>query len=246
MKNNKLVFWTVLLCSVLFAEAATAAIPKLINLEGKLMDADGNALTGYYNMSFKIYNASSGGTLLWDENHTGINNVSVSAGLFNVLLGSINALELNFSENYWVEIKIVEETLAPRQRIASSGYAYRAAGLTCDEGGDCPVTGNLNVNQGKFFVNATSSNVGIGTTGPGAKLEVSDGTNAQILLRKTGADASTASIYNDGSFHFEGTATSLFNADTFGFLEVTNHDWYARLTTGGKLGLNTGYSNPTS
>jgi len=49
----------------------------------------------------------------------------------------------------------------------------------------------------------SSGNVGIGTTGPGAKLHITDGTTAQINLEKTGTGAGTAYIYNDSNLSIE-------------------------------------------
>jgi outer membrane protein assembly factor BamB len=123
MKNKNLILRTwLLLVFVLFLVNITAAssIPKLINLEGKLMDSNGNALTGNYNMTFRIFNDSSPttGTMLWEENHTGANNVSTSVGLFNVLLGSITTLDLNPSFKDVLKTHILQgHGYSPQQNI---------------------------------------------------------------------------------------------------------------------------------
>ncbi|MGA2911656.1 MAG: site-specific integrase [Candidatus Levyibacteriota bacterium] len=51
----------------------------------------------------------------------------------------------------------------------------------------------------------TAGSVGIGTTSPGAPLEISNGTQAKINLTKTGTTAGTAAIYNDGNLHITGS-----------------------------------------
>jgi len=47
-------------------------------------------------------------------------------GVFSVLLGSVTSLSLGFDEPYYLEIKVGNEVMSPRQRIASVGYAFRA------------------------------------------------------------------------------------------------------------------------
>jgi len=44
-----------------------------IAYQGRLADANGAPLTGTYNMIFRLYPASSGGTPLWTEQWTGSN-----------------------------------------------------------------------------------------------------------------------------------------------------------------------------
>lgn len=97
-----------------------------INYQGKLTNAAGQLIDGTYSMTFKLYAAASGGTALWTETHT--SNVVVTNGLFNVMLGSTTSLTSVFQANdaLYLEIAIGTETLAPRQEMASVGYALRA------------------------------------------------------------------------------------------------------------------------
>lgn len=103
--------------------AAYAAVPHLINYQGRLTDASGNPLTGSYDINFKIYDAETAGNLLWQETQTA---VVVDKGLFGILLGSVTALNIPFDQPYFLEIKVGTEVMSPRQRITSSGYAIRA------------------------------------------------------------------------------------------------------------------------
>ncbi len=106
-----------------FMVQAEASIPHLINYQGRITDSSGNPLTGSYDITFRIYDAEAAGVLLWQETHTGL---VVDKGLFNVLLGSVSSLDLVFDKAYFLEIKVGEEVMSPRQRITSSGYAFRA------------------------------------------------------------------------------------------------------------------------
>lgn len=107
-----------LLCSA----ASQADMPKLVNYQGMLTDDLGSPLTGSYNLTFRIYDDTTGGNLKWSESHTG---VAVEDGLFNVTLGTNTALDLPFDESYWLEVEVAGESMS-RLRITSAGYAYRA------------------------------------------------------------------------------------------------------------------------
>jgi hypothetical protein len=107
---------------VSFTSLALADIPKLINYQGMLTDDLGNPLSGSYNLTFYIYDDTTGGNLEWSETQNG---VQVENGLFNVVLGKQAALNIAFNESYWLAVKVGTETL-PRVRITSVGYAYRA------------------------------------------------------------------------------------------------------------------------
>lgn len=100
-----------------------AAIPHLINYQGRLTDKSGKPLEGSYALTFRIYDAETAGTQLWEETHSG---VVIQKGVFSVLLGSVTNFNLTFSNPYFLEIKVGSEVMAPRQRITSAGYAMRA------------------------------------------------------------------------------------------------------------------------
>ena len=98
-------------------------VPSTINYQGKLTDASGVALNGYYNMEFRIYDAASGGTLLWSESHS---SVPVMKGLFNVLLGETDPINLPFDGQYYLEIQVGSDVLTPRIPLSAVAYAFRA------------------------------------------------------------------------------------------------------------------------
>lgn len=103
---------------------AEGAVPRLINYQGRVTDHSGAPLNGSYQITFKIYDAENGGTLLWQETHAG---ALVQKGLVSLLLGSVNNLNLAFDQPYYLEIKVEDEVLSPRQYLSAAGYAIRAA-----------------------------------------------------------------------------------------------------------------------
>ena len=122
--RKKIFFSTFLLFFIFFAFVShiNAAVPRLINYQGKLTDTNGVPLTGSYAITFRIYDALTAGSLLWEETQ----QVLIDKGIFGVLLGSVVNLNLAFDKPYYLEIKVGSEVMSPRQQIASVGYAIRA------------------------------------------------------------------------------------------------------------------------
>ncbi len=112
-------------------------VPWMMNYQGILKDSGGAPLTGQYDLTFTIYryDQATGYQSIWTETH---NDVQITNGLFNVLLGSegnplrgdtfagvgVNGtwdgdLELGVKVNGGVE-------LSPRTKLVAVPYAYRA------------------------------------------------------------------------------------------------------------------------
>lgn len=102
----------------------TQQIPHLIRFQGRLTDKNKIPLSGSYDITFRIYDAEQGGNLEWGETHADTN---ITAGMVNVLLGSINPIDLKFDKHYWLSTKVGSDAeMTPRQMITSVGYTYRA------------------------------------------------------------------------------------------------------------------------
>ncbi|MBP9822356.1 MAG: hypothetical protein KBC81_02870, partial [Candidatus Pacebacteria bacterium] len=117
----------------------SAAVPRLLSFQGRLSNSSGDLLgssgTNYY-FKFSIYNSSASGSQLWTSGSSGI-AIKVTQGVFNTLLGDtsagFNSLDLDFdsTSNYYLEVQVSSdnasfETLTPRQRIVSAGFAVNA------------------------------------------------------------------------------------------------------------------------
>jgi len=107
-----------------------------IAYQGRLADSAGNPITDTVNMEFRLYNAPTGGTPLWDELWTGANAVRVSDGLFNVMLGSLNAISQNViagHDQLWLGITVgTDDEMTPRVQLGSVPFAVQA--LTVPDG----------------------------------------------------------------------------------------------------------------
>lgn len=106
------------------ADSARAAVPELINFQGKLTDSAGTAITVSVPMVFKFYTTATGGSLVWTENQ---DVVPDDTGLYSVLLGSATSFStygISFSTSYWLGVTVgTDLEMTPRYKIVSSAYA---------------------------------------------------------------------------------------------------------------------------
>lgn len=110
---------------LLLSFAIFGQAPQTMSFQGVATDATGNNLAdGNYQMIFKIYTSESGGGDIWNETQ----DVTVTDGIFNVILGEDNPLALPFDTQYWLGVRIEsDQELSPRMRLTSSPYALSAA-----------------------------------------------------------------------------------------------------------------------
>ncbi len=115
--------------------------PGLISYQGYLTDSNGDPVAdGSYDMQFELYDSSSGGSLIWAEDHAG---VVVSNGYFAAMLGGgtctagcpLDAGDFS-SDTRYVQVSAdlgAGMVVFPRQRLAAAPYAMQAG--MADEAG---------------------------------------------------------------------------------------------------------------
>ncbi len=109
------------------AIVAFAQIPEVMTYQGKLTDADGIGIEGSFDITFRLFDVATGGTALWTESHTGLDQVVIEHGLFNTELGAITTFGvLDFGIQYYLEIEIDGDVMTPRQPLRTDAYAMRA------------------------------------------------------------------------------------------------------------------------
>ncbi len=167
MKTLVLLVSMVMLLVVASAGNASAVgYPRMVNIQGRLADAGGNAVTdGSYDVTFSLYTVETGGTPIWTENV----NVDVVNGLFSTMLGSVTVLpDSIFSGNplLWLGMKVgTDPEMTPRQQFVAMPYSYVSYN-TANSG-----AGWIDDNNTVRLSNVNDS-VGIGTSTPSAKLDV--------------------------------------------------------------------------
>ena len=101
------------------ARAITATIGDAITYQGYLTDNADTPLDGQQTMRFQIYNAASGGSLLWDS---GTISVGVNDGLFDVRLAIPD--DIFNGEELWLAQTVGSELLTPRQEMLPAPLAH--------------------------------------------------------------------------------------------------------------------------
>lgn len=99
-------------------------VPQVLNFQGRLLES-GALVNGSRTMTFKIFDAASGGSQLFTENRS----VNVSTGVFNVLVGDVTTggvpLSVFDGGDRYIEVQVGAQIL-PRQRVVSVGYSFRS------------------------------------------------------------------------------------------------------------------------
>jgi hypothetical protein len=184
----KLVF-LILLGLLLTGLSAYSQMPKTISYQGVLTDTSNNPVPdGNYNLTFKLYDVTTGGTALWSEGQL----VSVNKGIFSVILGSVAPLNLPFNKPYYLGVTVGAGTeLSPRMPLTSSGYSFRAAktdsisGITA--GGDLagtypnPAIAASAVNTTKLADNSVTTSKIQNFAVTLGKLDTSGASNGQVI-----------------------------------------------------------------
>lgn len=109
---------------------AAAPSTSTIAYQGRLASPNGTPINATLGMSFRLYNVASGGTTLWGETWSGASSVAVRDGLFNVMLGSLNAVPpsvISSNSSLWLGITIGSDSeMSPRVQLGSVPYATQA------------------------------------------------------------------------------------------------------------------------
>ena len=165
-------FFSVLILSAycLLASAyCLADVPSLLNYQGVLKDSLQVPYHGNATMVFSIWDDCSGGNKLWEETQA---IVSVSHGLFNVLLGEFVPIPASVFDgaNRCLQVIANGNLLSPRRQIVSVGYAFHSK--FADTSGyalSAPPDDDWQTDTSGYNIFRMTGNVGIGTTSPGAE-----------------------------------------------------------------------------
>ena len=209
---------------VVVPEEAQAAIPKIINFQGKLTNvSDGtNVPNGNYTFEFKLYSAVTGGSLLWTETWDGspspaCDEIAVINGVFNAKLGQCASLaSVDFSTgSLYLSVNFDDGSgfdgeMSPRKQLVSSAFAFVANSVngdgtinTANQSATALTVGRTSTNAAlQVDTNTASSTTGLKITsaaaGSGTELTViSSGTNENLTLDAKGS----------GTVSINGTAT---------------------------------------
>lgn len=154
---------------------AALAVEQLISLQGKVIDTTG-ALVDSANVTVTFWDAATGGNLI--HNTSGNFSYNITNGFFDILIGSVEDLNLNLSQTYFLDVQINDEDIdwdSNERRQFQSPVGYGVSGIE-----------NFTVDTQVLFVDTTNNRVGIGTTTPNTLLTVVGNVNISGSLNVTG------------------------------------------------------------
>lgn len=254
--NNRYPFFSFLISvSLLIFNSTFAQAPFGINYQAVARDISGNPISSQtIAVQFKIWktNPPPSGTLVYDVTHASV--TTNQFGLFNLVVGTggtVNSGTFSAivwaSDKFYLEVLVDPDAAGPNPFVSmgttqfvSVPYAFHAH--TADSVKNLPL--NLSPwskTGGNIFSVVATDNVGIGTTSPGAKLEVAGqvkitggspangavltsdaaglatwqtpgGMPAGIILPFAGATSPTGFLICDGTAVSRTTYSILFNA----------------------------------
>lgn len=188
------------------AALAAPGINDQLPFFGTLQNTGGTNLSGTYDMTFRVYDAASGGAVLATSVHTAANGnpVTVTNGEFYVLLGSGAGNDLsgvNFNDDtLFVGLTVSSDSeMTPRTRLGAAPYAFNADtvdGLHADDFAQNSGGTNGYVLQSDGTSSSWVSTSSLGITGGGSSLFTDGGattyltaTGDNLAIGNTGASA---------------------------------------------------------
>ncbi len=113
------------------AAASAQGVPQTLMHQGRLFDTAGAPLAGRQTITYRIYDAATGGMLLWSE----ANSVTLDEGFFSVQLGASTPFPstvFNGSPRFLAVAVGSDPEMTPREVVASVPYALVAGNVTGD------------------------------------------------------------------------------------------------------------------
>ena len=147
---------------LLFLATATSveAVPLQLTQQGRLLEPSGAAVSGLHDLTFRIYDDSTSGVLLWEE----VITVDFTNGYYAAVLGADelnNPLDSTVLSMYPIYIELELDTngpMSPRQAINSAPYA-QMAGVAENVNGGTVNASEVSIN-GSAVINGSGEWVG--------------------------------------------------------------------------------------
>ncbi|MCP4679380.1 MAG: hypothetical protein GY854_28600 [Deltaproteobacteria bacterium] len=106
-----------------------AAASDYLPVGGLLVDYEGVALDGEYDVTFALYAGQEDDTPLWQELRVDDHQLAVAAGMFIAYLGEVEVLDLarfTDNENLWLGVRVEADDEYPRTRLGMAPFATTA------------------------------------------------------------------------------------------------------------------------
>lgn len=190
-----------LVCSIAAAFTASAQVPSLINYQGRLTDSNGAPVTGSKNFAISIYDAATGGNLLYEET---IGAVTLDAnGVYSFQFGSAGTSNTQVTETIGTT---AGSTLTYTKTLTNTPVVNNSITVTDGTNSWSQSVGNPGVGATAtantivgFVIGATITNGGSGYTSPPAVTITGAGSGATATATLTNGVVTGITINNAGS-----------------------------------------------
>jgi hypothetical protein len=197
MKHRILAF----VCSIAAAFTASAQVPSLINYQGRLTDSNGAPVTGSKNFAISIYDAATGGNLLYEET---IGAVTLDAnGVYSFQFGSAGSSNTQVTETIGTT---AGSTLTYTKTLTNTPVVNNSITVTDGTNSWSQSVGNPGVGAtatantiSGFVIGATITNGGSGYTSAPAVTITGAGTGATASATLTDGVVTGITIISAGS-----------------------------------------------
>ena len=211
-----------------------AAIPEVINYQGRLKDTSNVPLSGQYDFRFRLYTDSGATTLVWGPQE--FSDLLVTNGYFSAQLGPFG---LDFEDQYYLTIQVKEhsagtwdEEATPAVPFATTPYAFKAKSLYAENEDislQTTIAGNILMQPAgnvQIATNTDSAAIIINQIGSGDLLNAQSNGSTQFVIDENGnVGVGTASpnyameVYGDinvsgGSYLLNGVPLASVGAGT--------------------------------
>lgn len=187
----------------IFTGITAAQVPEKINYQGVLTDLNGSKVPdGTYALLFRLYTTPEAEKAVWAESQS----VSIKNGLFNVNLGDITPLSMDFDRPYWLGISVNGgDEMKPRIELTASAYSLNArsvsdSAITSEKIADGAVTLEK-INPEGATTGQVITRTASGVEWQSASGGLSGSGTANYIARFSGATSLTNSNIQYGSEH---------------------------------------------
>ncbi|PIR59826.1 MAG: hypothetical protein COU68_03515, partial [Candidatus Pacebacteria bacterium CG10_big_fil_rev_8_21_14_0_10_45_6] len=160
---------------------------RVLSFQGRLTDTAQNPIVTASDFQFKLYDAITGGSLLWDSGTCSVD--PDQDGIFATGLGDpvtgcgaeISSDVFTENSNIWLEVAVEAETLTPRQQIRTVAYALNSETVQ-----GIPVSATEAATANTILILNEGGEVVLGEVSP--KIRSTSGTftiDAQSMILKT-------------------------------------------------------------
>ena len=182
-------------------EITAGAVPGAINYQGRL-ERDNAPLTDRVHLTFRVYDALTGGSLIWASSEI---TVDAAQGIFNATI-PLPWTALTGAAQLYLEVQVEGDIMSPREAISSVAFAMVAKKL--EDGADLRVS-TLTLINGDIII-STTDGTSHGIRFPNGTWEYSAGSLSAVdnlvasgdaIIRAGNAGPGSVLFYNQGVEH---------------------------------------------